>query len=323
MIRLHFMKKYGKMLWIIQKSLQTFVRKFRFTLNGHILNPFWQSRRSRHIIRDMAKLNSVMKYLDIYEPFINIIKPDPLCNRNEEELVFSIWFQGEDNAPECVKSCFKSMRKFIRNRLVVIDDSSLSDWIKLPDFIIEKRKQGKIRDAHFSDICRVELLYQHGGLWFDATDFVTSGVPDDIMESDFYVYSTGANKKFSGWYSFIQNCFIRSKKHDPLLGIWRKAIHKYWEEEDNAINYFIHQLLFRKCIECNKDAACYYNKMIKRQQDSTHALWYGHKDDLFDKNLFHEYTKDAFFQKIDFKDRSAKHPEPGSMAEYIVNFGNN
>lgn len=311
------------MHWNTQKSLQTIVRKFRFTLYGHILNPFWQSRRSRHINRDMAKLHSVMKYLNIYKPFINEINLDPLCDNQEEERAFSIWFQGEKNAPECVKSCFKSMRKFIRNQLVVIDNATLSDWIKLPDYIIEKRKQGKIGDAHFSDICRVELLYQHGGLWFDATDFVTSSIPDDIMESDFYVYLTGANKMFSGWYSFIQNCFIRSKKHDPLLGIWRKAIHEYWAKEDYAINYFIHQLLFRKCVECNKDASYYFNKMIKRQQDSTHVIWYGHKNDLFYKNLFHEYTKDAFFQKIDFKDKSAKNPKIGSMAEYIVNFGNN
>lgn len=286
-----------------------------FIIYAHLLNPLWHSRLERRRRRDQLKKDVVQKYLEIYESEIASFSPSP-NKANSEDKVFTLWFQGEENAPEIVKACFRSMKKNLKQEVIILDESSLFEWITLPEYIIKKWKSGKIGPAHFSDICRVELLYQYGGYWIDSTAFVTSSIPSIISESDFFVYGSG--KKIGGWYSFIQNCFIRARKGNQLLAIWRDAIFLYWKYENKAINYYIHQLIFEFIINHNQMAKELYKAMPKIDQDPTHVLWYGHKDDTFDKKKFEEYISQSFFQKTTYKNSSAKNPLPNSIAEYIL-----
>lgn len=304
--------------WKLNHFFKSACRDTLYILEGHVLNPLWLDRARRRRNRCAAKSNTAHYYLELYSDFIAKINPEGKSIDNSdihEDRIFSIWFQGEENAPQSVKACFESMRRHNHQKLVVLDNKTLFDWITLPDYIMDKWRNGKIGAAHFSDICRVELLYQHGGIWMDATDFMTDRVPDEILDSDFFVFNSG--DKAGSWYSFIQNCFIKSEKQNPLLGIWREAIFNYWKCEKKAFTYFIHQFLFRSCVEYNASAAALFGKMLSRSQDPTHVLWYQHKDDRYDEKKFHEYTDDTFFQKTDFKDKSALSPKPGSMAEFI------
>ncbi len=209
------------------------------------------------------------------------------------------------------------MRNHLEQELIVLDEKTLFEWISLPDYVIAKWKSGKMRAAHFSDICRVELLYQHGGVWLDATDYVTAPIPASIMNSDFFVYMAGA--KIRGSFSFIQNCFIRARKGDPLLGIWREAILNYWKHEDSVINYFTHQLLFKVAVQENSTACELFSKMPKVEQDPTHALWGEHCMEAYDEGRFRELTSGAFFQKTNYKDKRLKEVPAGSIAEFIIN----
>lgn len=285
-------------------------------LFGHLLNPLWKSREDRRRRRSAATAAAVRKYLSIYgKEIANADIPVTTDASEGTEYAFSIWFQREENAPECIKACFGSMRKHLKQKLIVLDEKTLFDWISLPDYIIEKWRSGKIGYAHFSDICRVELLYRYGGVWLDATDYVTAPVPEYIMDSDFFVFMAG--QKIVSWYGFIQNCFIRAKKGDPLLGLWRDAMLMYWQHEDKMITYYGHQILFQVVTETNEKAASLFAKMPKVDQDPTHVLWYGHRDDPYDSINFKEYTAGAFFQKTDFKDIRARKPLPGSIAAFM------
>ncbi len=289
-------------------------------LFGHILNPLWKSREERRYRRSEATAAAVRKYLSIYKKEIeNDNIPYTPAENAEKEHAFSIWFQGEENAPDSVKACFAGMRQHLDQELIVLDNNTLFDWIELPEYIIEKWKSGKIGNAHFSDICRVELLFRHGGLWFDATDYVTAPVPEIIMKSDFFVFMGG--QKIDSWYGFIQNCFIRARKGNPLLGLWRDAMLMYWKHEDKIITYLGHQILFQVVTEYNKQAASLFAKMPRMDQDPTHVLWYEHKEEPYDSKKFLEYTEGTFFQKTDFKDKNARNPLPGSMAAYMFASG--
>ncbi len=294
-----------------------FLQQSQLILSGHIFNAPWNSREKRRAKRYKATLKSALTYLKRYDSFIKGLKPEYQIPQDEPERAFSIWFQGENNAPPIVKACFRSMRRNLSQELVILDEKTLFEWISLPETIIKKWKAGKIRPAHFSDICRVELLYQHGGIWLDATDFVTAPVPQFIENSDFFVFMAGKNIR--GSYSYIQNCFIRSKKGNPLLGIWRNAILKYWEEENSVINYFTHQLLFRRATEVNETAAELFELMPKVDQDPTHSLWKDYCDKPYDKEKFEELTSGAFFQKTNYKDKRLNEVVPGSVADYMLN----
>lgn len=310
-----FFSKIKNIGWKFRHITSTISYQAYLITFGHILNPLWLPRDIRRYRRSKVTSKAVMKFLELYKKDIKFLSVEEECVMEESERAFSLWLQGEDNAPSSVKACFQSMRKHLAQELVVIDENSLSDWISIPDYIIRKWKEGKIGNAHFSDICRVELLYQHGGVWFDATDYVTAEVPDFIMNSDFFVLMGGS--KILSWYGFIQNCFIRAKKGNPLLKIWRDAIYKYWEKENRIITYLGHQILFQFIIQNNEQASLLFTLMPKIVQDPTHVLWYEHKDDPFDRLKYEEYTLPTFFQKTDFKDIRARNPIPNSMAAYM------
>lgn len=292
------------------------IKQFLLVTQGHVLNWPWKSRLERRKTRYKATQGSALWYLSRYRKFIkNISVGHQMENDLEPDRVFTIWFQGQKNAPAIVKACFRSMRRHLCQELVVLDENTLWDWISLPDYVINKWKSGKMRAAHFCDICRVELLYQHGGVWLDSTDYVTSPIPHWIMEEDFFIYMSGS--RIRGSYSFVQNCFFRAKKYNPLLGVWREAILNYWKNENSVINYFTHQLLFKLSVEENAQAAAGFAKMPKQDQDPTHTVWDAHKGEPFDEKKYHEWTSDTFFQKTEYKTKTAKNPPEGSFAEVI------
>ena len=288
--------------------------KLKLVLFCHILNPFWYSREKRRQIRTNYLVRTADKYFQKYLPVLDDVKETDVIKDDKNEKIFSIWLQGEEEAPDLIKSCYRSIRKHCKQELVVLDEKKLFDYIKLPDVIIEKRKKGLIKNAHFADICRVELLYQYGGIWLDATAFVTESIPKYIIDSDFFMFLVNPDWGFG--YSFVQNCFIRARKGAYLLAAWRALILNYWMHENSEIDYFLHQLLFRTLVMHDNRAKKYFDAMPHVLQDGTHMLWWGYKDKHFDEVLFKTIIKDAFFQKTTY--RNLDNVVPGSFADKII-----
>ena len=180
-----------------------------------------------------------------------------------------------------------------------MDENTVFDYITLPQEIVDKYKAGKIAHAHFADICRVELLYEHGGVWLDATGFVTSPLPDWIEKEDFFVFLAGQN--VGSPYSFMHNCFIRARKGAYLLDAWRAMILDYWMHENHNFDYFMHQLLFKTLVENDERAKKYFAKMPHVDQDPTHALWWGYGAKPFDQKVFDERRKNHGNQRAGCK----------------------
>lgn len=295
--------------------MNRFAVKLAITIRGHIFNPPWKSRLERRRHRGEGISKYVCRYLERYVPSFSDVEADSEV-ADADEKIFSIWFQGEQAAPPLVQACWRSIRKHCTQELVVLDEKSLFDWIDLPDHIVRKWKDGKMRPAHFADICRIELLYRYGGFWMDATDYVAAPMPQWLLGQDFFVFLSGQKQR--GAYSFIQNCFIRSRRGAYLLKAWRAAVLAYWREEDSTIDYFVHQLLFKMVVENNAAAAECFSKMIKLDQDPTHVLWFENADEPFDEALFQQIVSDAVFQKTDYKSEPAKNPKPGSFADRLI-----
>ena len=230
--------------------------------------------------------------------------------------VFSLWLQGEEQAPPLVKACLASIRRNAGAEVVVLDERSLADWIDLPDYVVRKWKEGKMKPAHFADICRLELLYRHGGVWMDGTDYLDAPLPDWLWEAGFFVYQGG--DRLRGAYSGIQNCFIRAAKGSYLLKVWREAVLAYWEKEDSAVDYFMHQMLLGSAVAANPRAAALFAEMPSLVQDPTHVLWYEWADRPYDEAKLHEICAPALFQKTDYKTDAAREPRPGSFADILL-----
>ena len=294
-------------------NIKRFFAMFDLVVRGHILNWFWRPRNIHHQKRLDVVVDVTTRYFKRYLP--KNVPVQKIVHNDKGEKIYSMWLQGEENAPKLVRSCFDSVRKNAKNELIVLDENSVFDYITLPQIIVDKYKAGKIPRAHFADICRVELLYEHGGYWLDATGFVTEQIPDFIQDSDFFMFLINPGWGFG--YSFIQNCFIRAKKGSYLLAAWREMIFNYWKNENHTFDYFMHQLIFKTLVMNDEKSKEYFAKMPHVSQDPTHVLWAEYRDKKFDKSEFDEITKDAFFQKLTY--RGSESFLKDSYADIMIN----
>lgn len=292
--------------------------RFRLLIEGHVFNPLWDGEE-KHRKRRCAAFGRILTgfmrkhYLAAADPV-----PDrPAEHADSAEKIWTIWLQGEDQAPDIVKSCFASIRAHCSQELVILDDKSVFERITLPEVIVEKYRAGKIRAAHFADICRVELLHRYGGYWLDATCFVTAPIPEFIANQDFFVFLAG--EKVHGNYSFIQNCFIRAQKGAYLLEAWRAMILDYWIHEEKRVDYFQHQVMFRTLVTYNPVAAAKFAGMPQIDQYPTHLYLYEYKDLPYDPELLREVSEEGFFyQKTSY--RGLDKTVPGSFADHLVHW---
>ena len=142
-----------------------------------------------------------------------------------------------ENAPKLVQDCYASIKYWLKDKeIIVITESNYKEYVEFPDYIIEKWKKGIITNTHFSDLLRIELLINHGGLWLDATTYLTGTLPNYISENDFFVYR-------NGWMDMeminMGSWLISSKKTNNFLLVeTRRLLYKYWEKNNFMKNYF-------------------------------------------------------------------------------------
>lgn len=67
-----------------------------------------------------------------------------------KKIIWQYWGQGVDKCPDIVTKCFKSVDGFKNDYQVIrLDDSNLFDYLNLPEFIYEKRKNKEFRPVFF------------------------------------------------------------------------------------------------------------------------------------------------------------------------------
>ena len=94
----------------------------------------------------------------------------PLCYSGENGPIWTFWWQGEQAMPPIVRICYQSLLRNAGTHPVhLITKENIDKYIEFPSHIMKKVRNGHITLTHFSDILRMCLLYQYGGLWMDAT----------------------------------------------------------------------------------------------------------------------------------------------------------
>ena len=82
----------------------------------------------------------------------------------ENGTVWVLWWQGIDKAPDIVKICIQSIRKNIGDRnLIILDESNFRDYTNIDPKYEKLLKEKVISKTQFSDLLRLNLLYNRGG----------------------------------------------------------------------------------------------------------------------------------------------------------------
>lgn len=108
-------------------------------------------------------------------------------NIDEKCPVWICWWQGEENAPEMIRRCIDSVKKNCRNHeVIVITSKNYFNYVDVPEQIMSKIKNGKLSLTHLSDLIRLKLLGKYGGIWCDATIFMSNKLDINMYNYAFY-----------------------------------------------------------------------------------------------------------------------------------------
>jgi len=167
-----------------------------------------------------------------------------------QKNIFLLWLQGWEHAEWLNKQIAESWE--IKNpgwKIHYIDFENLKNYVHDIDYIYDEQKQ--ISPQAKSDIIRLSLLKNHGGIWADATLLcmrpLDHWVHEAVEPAGLWMYHGhgGGMGKEHGPASW----FIVSKKNGYMINKWKEECDTYWNTNSYAQNYFWMDSLFRHLFE--------------------------------------------------------------------------
>ena len=249
---------------------------------------------------------------------------------NNEKIIWQFWGQGWDfeKLPDVVKISYKSVEKYKKDyEIIHLDMNNINDYLEIPAYILKKVENKKMGFAHFTDIIRLALLYNYGGVWIDATILLTDYLPQEYFEMDYFMFQRDdnlENKKdwedyddfYFSWNNEMKvrvlNSIIFAKKNNEIIKTLLDMLLIFWEHNDLVPNYFFFQVLYTELIE-----NYYKKKQCKIVSDTlTHELirvWF----DKFSQEKLDEITKRNNVHKLTYKIDSGKRDTKGTFLDYF------
>lgn len=152
--------------------------------------------------------------------------------------IWVCWWTGFEHAPDLVKRCIESIYANAKNHPVyLITKENYSEHLEIPGYMLERVAVGHMGLAHLSDYIRVKLLATHGGLWLDATMFVSGKVPEECFDLPVFTCKGPVGEcgyiSEKRWSTFC----LGGWKGNVLYRFLVNAFERYWQTNDRAIDY--------------------------------------------------------------------------------------
>jgi len=252
-------------------------------------------------------------YLYLYDRYKDYLDDLPIYigDNDRENKIWWCRLQGEENAPKLNKSCLKSVKNFIKDKeIIIITNDNLNDYVKFPEYVIQKHNEWIMPNAHFSDLVRLELLIKYWWTRIDSSVFLT-WYEKKFFDSDFFMFNN-----VDSWDDSIvsSNWFITSNRNNPLLLTTRNLLFKYWKENNYLINYYIFHLFFTMA---TKKYSGIWNKVPKFSNKLPHIMQRELKNQ-YNKERFDELKKISSIHKLNHK-INRKLLVDNSLFNYIEN----
>lgn len=220
---------------------------------------FYRKKLNERVIQFLNE-EKLMSYLNKYDYiWKNTKTSNRLGESFSEDIIWTMWLQGEEEAPRLVKNCIMSIRKYTTNyKLVVLDDKNIEKYITVPGYIKSKREQGYISNTHYSDIIRLMILSKYGGCWIDSTVYLTELDNKEseilsikkVLDQDFFMIKAPLTLN---QFRISSSWLIRIKKSNPIINTVEKLLLEYWKYEYKIRAYFLIHLCFTKVVLENDD----------------------------------------------------------------------
>lgn len=160
------------------------------------------------------------------------------------KTIWIYWHQGKGTVPPMVAKCIQSWRDYNPDWQVhVLDAETLADWTTLPDRIDLSRSDLGVQ--LISDLVRICLLAEHGGVWVDASVYCDKPVDDWLPAascSNFFAFEhPRRDRLLSSW-------FLASASANPLVVSVRDDMLSFFEQntfsrQNTAIGTILYRVL--------------------------------------------------------------------------------
>ena len=143
-----------------------------------------------------------------------------------------LWFQGLDEAPYLVQKCIESwVKKNPTWEITVLDNSNLHNYM---DTTIFDNELSKLPLVKKSNLVRLRLLEEYGGVWADATTYCTTPLDEWIQEattsSGFFVFhKPGPDRVMSNW-------FMASEKNSKIISKLKQDYISFFSNNNFNVN---------------------------------------------------------------------------------------
>lgn len=183
-------------------------------------------------------------------------------------VIWTCWFQGFGRAPELVQRSVTSW--WLRNpnwEVRCLDAETVRHYVDI-DAHIDLSKQ-QLTAASLSDVIRLLLLHEYGGVWVDATTVCNRGLDDWLMPAaaqGFFAFDRPApDRPIASW-------FLASQAGNPLLAKWTTKALKYWRDRERSDDYFWVHHLFGQLLDEDPAARLDWARTPKLSADGPHSI---------------------------------------------------
>jgi hypothetical protein len=212
-------------------------------------------------------------------------------NKNKiPKKIWMLWLQGWDEAPESVIECYKSWKNLNPNwEVIQLTKHNLKNYINVEKFLNNEKLPPQAK----SNIIRIALMKEHGGVWTDATVYCAHPLEDWLPEytdiNGFFAFEKPRyDKLISSW-------FFASIPNHPIPIIWLNEVLKYWTIGPIAPRFItkIWHMFLKICIKAKLSKFFVTNPMFFTKK------YLG----LFPYNWFHfifghEYSKNSELKMV-------------------------
>ena len=126
-----------------------------------------------------------------------------------------------------------------------------------------------ITAASYSDITRIMLLKEYGGVWADASVFCNRPLDDWLQECSgegFFAFDRpGPDRPLASW-------FLASEENHCVVERWCAKTLAYWSSRTRADKYFWFHGLFGELCDEDQAFAGSWQRVPKLSADGPHAI---------------------------------------------------
>lgn len=155
---------------------------------------------------------------------MNVASTPPAEVDGIPKVIWILWLQGIENAPPLVQQCVASWKKYNPGwNIILLDEQNMTQHADISPSVW--RHATKLSRQALSNLLRINLLAQHGGVWADATCLCCRPLDewlDDCTRSGFFAFAKPARDRLlSSW-------FFAVHKNCPLTQAYAAMVNDYF-----------------------------------------------------------------------------------------------